>query len=51
MDNWILKYVHCVNLYDIYEGQAEIVYFTVSTFKKTFMAAFHICLKTVANII
>ncbi len=30
MENWLPKYVHCENLYDIFEMQAEIWYFTVS---------------------
>ncbi len=32
MNKAISKYVHCVNLYDIFESQVEIWYFTKNTF-------------------
>ncbi len=35
MENWLPKYVHCENLYDIFEMQAEIWYFTVSNINMT----------------
>ena len=40
MENWISKYDHCANLYDIFERQAEIWYFTKSTFLNTFITSF-----------
>ncbi len=51
MDNWISKYIHYENLYDISEMQAEIWYITASILKNTFKPPFHICLKIVPNII